>query len=484
MKMKLNLLERQGIVQAAKMELARRDYEHYFLLANPRAKLYPHIKLVCDALQRIIDGEQHFYIIEMPPQHGKSLSITKTFASYYLMKYPDKRSMIVTYSKELQSDFANEERSKFVEWAPRLYGYEVGVNTSNKFTIQGHDGKFFATSINGGATGMSADLLIIDDPIKNAKEAASPTTKESIWHEWNLTFYPRLQKGGSVIVIMTRWQQDDLAGRLLKKMSLPWEEIKLPAIAEGIPEGETDIIGRHNGEALCPPLHSLKELKIHKHDMGTQKFTALYQQSPTIEGGNIFKREWIKYYVPDRATMFRLGLTEKEVMILPRHLDEQVQAWDATFKSKENDDYVAGQTWARRGANIFLRPGWYRERLSFTETLKAIREQSRLYPQATAKLVEDKANGPAIIDVLRKEIPGIMPVSPGSDSKETRALSVSPLFEAGQIYVPHPSWKPEVDDLIEEWCGFPNMPHDDTVDAMVYAVKRLAKSGKGRAVRI
>lgn len=220
-----------------------------------------------------------------------------------------------------------------------------------------------------------------------------------------------------------------------------------------------------------------------KRNIGTQKFEALYQQSPVIEGGNIIKREWVKYYVPDRETMVKLGLTEKDVAILPRHLDESVQAWDATFKSGENDDYVAGQTWSRRGANAYLRTGWCHKRLSFTETLDAIRSQSRMYPEATAKLVEDKANGPAIIDTLRREIAGIMPVSPGSDSKEARTASVSPLFEAGQIYVPHPRWHPEIEDLIEEWVGFPTMPHDDQVDSMVYAVRRLLRNSNRPIMR-
>lgn len=301
--------------------------------------------------------------------------------------------------------------------------------------------------------------------------------------EWLLTFKPRLQKGGSVVVIMTRWQTDDLAGRLLQRSSFPWEEIRLPAIAYDIPNGQTDAIGRHNGDALCPELHDINELLGNKHDMGSHRFQALYQQSPTIEGGNIIKREWIKYYVPDKETQVRLGLTDKEAEILPRHLDESVQAWDATFKSKVNDDYVAGQTWSRRGTDAYLRTGWCHKRLSFTQTLDAIRAQSRMYPEATAKLVEDKANGPAIIDTLRREIAGIMPVSPRSDSKEARTASVSPLFEAGQIYVPHPRWHPETEDLVEEWVGFPNMPHDDQVDSMVYAVRRLLRNSNRPIIR-
>lgn len=470
---KLTAGEKNGIALAAKEELARRSYQDYFLLANPSMRMYPHTKLITDKLQKIADGEQHFYIISMPPQHGKSLTITKTFPSYYLMKHPDKHAMIVAYSQDLYSQFATSNRRAFNLWSSRLFQLKTGKNTSQTFDIVGHRGGFYATSILGGATGMSADLLIIDDPIKNAEEAHSVTVKQKIWDEWNLTFYPRLQKGGSVIVIMTRWQTDDLAGRLLQRSSLPWEEIKLPAIATDIPAGKTDAIGRHNGEALCPELYSLDELKTHKHDMGTQKFTALYQQSPTIEGGNIFKREWVKYYVPDRETMLRLSLTEKDVAILPKHLDDTVQAWDATFKSKANDDFVAGQTWSRRGANVYLRPGWCHKRLSFIQTMTAINQQKTMYPRTSTILVEDKANGPAILDVLQRDISGIMPVSPGADSKEARASSVSPVWEAGQVYVPHPLWHPEIEDWLEEIFGFPNMPHDDNVDSMVYAIRRL-----------
>ncbi|WP_281829564.1 phage terminase large subunit [Lactobacillus amylolyticus] len=471
------------VFKTAKYSLAKRNYADYFLLANPSMELYPHTKLITEKLQKIADGEQHFYIISMPPQHGKSLTITKTFPSYYLMKHPDKHAMIVAYSQDLYSQFATSNRRAFNLWSSRLFQLKIGKNTSQTFDIQDHRGGFYATSVLGGATGMSADLLIIDDPMKNAEEANSMTVKTKIWDEWNLTFYPRLQKGGSVIVIMTRWQTDDLAGRLLQRSSLPWEEIKLPAIATDIPAGQTDAIGRHNGEALCPELHSLDELLTHKHDMGTQKFTALYQQSPTIEDGNIFKREWIRYYVPDKATQVRLQLTDKDAIVIPKYFDETVQAWDATFKSKENDDFVAGQTWSRRGADCFMMPAWCHKRLSFTETLDAIRAMSRQYPQAVTKLVEDKANGPAIIDTLKREIPGIVPVSPGTDSKEARAASVSPVWEAGNIYVPHPLWKPQIEDWLEEIFGFPNMPHDDNVDSMVYAVRRLTGRNRGPVIR-
>lgn len=478
--MAMNKLMKQAIAMAAKEALAKRDYSYYFLLANPKSKLYKHTKFVCEKLQKIIDGEQHFYIVEMPPQHGKSLSITKTFPSYYLMRNPNKHVMVSAYSQDLYTQFAASNRRAFTSWS-KLFGLKTGKNTANEFEVldphgEGSPGSFFATSMLGGASGMPADLLIIDDPIKNSEEAMSPTIKNKIWNEWNMTFYPRLQKGGSVIVIMTRWQKDDLAGRLLQRSSLPWEEIKLPAIAEDMPDGQTDAIGRKAGEPLCPELHDLDELLTHKHDMGTQQFTALYQQSPTVEGGNLFKREWVKYFVPDRQTQARLGLTDKEAVVQPKIFDELAQSWDATFKDGDSSDYVAGQVWARRDADYYLMD-WVHERLSFVQTLSAIRSITAKWPKAKAKYIEDKANGSAIIDTLRHEIAGIIPVTPDG-GKIVRASAVSPLWEAGNVYVPHPLWKPGVEDLLQEIFEFPNAPHDDYVDAMTQALNYIKKHKK------
>lgn len=473
--MELTNEQKQGIALAAREELARRSYAYYFLLANSdiNAKLYDYIEYICSKLQEIIDGKQKHLILELPPQHGKSMCVTETFASYYLMKYPENQVMVTSYGEDMYTRFARKERQHFTDWANRLFGLTIGKNSSNDFTVAGHRGEAYFTSIQGGGTGRPADLLIIDDPIKDAKEAASPTVRENIWQEWTSTFSTRLSANASIIVIMTRWSTDDLSGRLLDKMDFDWEEIKFPAIAYDLPSGQTDAIGRHNGEALNPEKHPIKQLLTQKANLGTQKFNALYQQSPTIESGNIFKREWVKFYVPDRETQIRLHLTDKDAKILPKHLDTSVQAWDATFKSKENDDFVAGQTWSKHGADLYLRPGWCHKRLSFTETLDAIRAMTRFYPDAVTKLVEDKANGPAIIDALQHEIPGIVAVSPGADSKEARAASVSPVWESGNIYVPHPKWRPEIEDWLEEIFAFPNAMHDDNVDSMVYAVKRL-----------
>lgn len=471
----LTTVQRQAIQKAAIEEQARRDYSKFFTLANPDAKLYKHIKYVCDKVQKIADGEPHRYIVEMPPQHGKSTTITKTFPAYYLMRHPDKHVMLVAYAENLYSSFSQSNRKIFEKWGGPLFGVHTAKNTANEFTIRDHEGGLYATSIQGGANGRPADLLIVDDPIKNYKEASSPTKKQTVWDEWVSTFHPRMHKGGSIIVIMTRWQIDDLAGRLLSNYAgyenqfEKWEEIKFPAIAT-----EDDILGRKAGDPLCPQLHPLTDLEEHKHELGTQKFTAEYQQSPTIEAGNIFKRNWTKFYVPDRQTMVKLGLTEKDVSILPVHFHDKAQSWDATFKNNDNDDYVAGQVWFRRDANYYLMY-WVHERMTFTETLNAIRHTTTLYPDTYSKFIEDKANGSAIIDTLKDTISGIVPIDPDG-GKEVRASAVSPMWESGNVYVPHPKWKPQVEDLLEEIYSFPNAPHDDYVDAMTQALNYMRKN--------
>lgn len=469
------MIAKQELLREIKLELARRNYADYFKLAysDINAKLYPHEKYIADKLQKIIDGEQHFYIVEMPPQHGKSMTITKTFPSYFLMKNPDKRTMIAAYSQDLYTDFSTSNRQLFTEWAPQLAGLDIGKNTSNEFTIKDHHGGFYATSMLGGASGRPAHLLIIDDPVKNAEEAASPTIKAKLWREWQRTFSVRLQHNGSVVVIMTRWEIDDLAGQLMKNGAYPWEEIKLPAIAENIPDGKTDMLGRHNGEPLCVELHDYDDLMASKKTNGSRYFAAMFQQRPTIEGGNIFKRSWIHYYVPSRAKMIELGLTENDVSILPRHLDSVTQSWDATFKSKANDDFVAGQVWAKRGANFYMLDRRH-ARMTFTETLSAIKEVTRRYPEAHRKLIEDKANGSAIIDTLKTKIGGIVPVEPDG-GKEVRAGAVSPLWEAGNVFLPHPRWRPGIDDMVEEMINFPNAEHDDEVDAMTQALNKIGR---------
>jgi predicted phage terminase large subunit-like protein len=251
---------------------------------------------------------------------------------------------------------------------------------------------------------------------------------------------------------MTRWHQEDLAGYLLSQHDAKWEEIRIPALAE-----DHDPLGRSPGQALCPERYDEARLEETKLTLGSRMWNALYQQRPSAAEGNIFKRQWWKFY------------SER-----PAQFDCLIQSWDLAFKDTKTSDFVVGQVWGKIGANKYL-VDQIRARMDFPETVRAIRSLSSKY-SCSAKLVEDKANGPALIDTLKKEISGLIAVKPDG-SKEARASAVSAQVEAGNVYLPNPTTAPWVNDFIEECSNFPNGANDDQVDAMTQALKRLESRG-------
>lgn len=243
---------------------------------------------------------------------------------------------------------------------------------------------------------------------------------------------------------------DDLCGRLLEKDkdTKKWEVIEYPAIATH------DEPHRKKGEALHPERYPLEELLRIKSDVGSRDWEALYQQRPTIDGGAVFKEEWIKYWTT-----------------LPNSFDTMIISWDMAFKATDTTDYVVGQVWGRKGADCYL-IDQVRDRMSFTDTIHEFVKLSNKHPRAFKKLVEDKANGPAVIDVLKKEIQGIVPIIP-KESKVARAYAVTPMWEAGNVYIPSPLIAPWVKDYKTELTNFPVVAHDDQVDATTQALREL-----------
>ncbi|WP_413515863.1 phage terminase large subunit [Carnobacterium maltaromaticum] len=472
--MELSQTQLEEIAENALIELAKRNYSDFFYLSHRKQfGLLKHQVYIAPKLQEIAEGEQKFIIVELPPQHGKSTFITETFPAYYLGRNPDKLVMVVSYSEELYKKFGRKNREKFRLFSDSLFGLKISSETSSvsEWGIEGHLGSLYSTSILGGATGRGSNLLIIDDPIKNRAEAESKTIRDKIYNEWQDTFYSRLTADASVIVIMTRWHEDDLAGRLLKEMSLPWEEIKIPAIAE-----ENDLLGRKIGEPLAPEIGKDKKWAAKtKAVTGSRGWSALYQQRPTPAGGNVFKRNWIRYYVPSLEIKMRLGLGD-DVEILPRLFDKQSQSWDCTFKDTETSDFVSGQVWAKKKANYYLLDR-HSERMGIVDTMKAIENMSAKWPDARGKYIEDKANGSAVIEMLTKKLSGIVPVNP-SGGKEVRANAVAPLWEAGNVYLPHPLWKAWSDELVDQLISFPNAEHDDDVDSMSQALIKMTSNGR------
>ncbi|MBC1935190.1 phage terminase large subunit [Listeria grandensis] len=455
-------------------ELSRRNFADFFYLSHgKRYNLLRHQKLIAEKLQKILDGEQKHYIIEIPPQHGKSTVITETFPAYFLMQNPDKLAMVVSYSEELYKKFGRKNRDKFRMYANDLFGLNIDPISSSvsNWGVEGHLGELYSTSILGGATGRGSNLLIIDDPIKNRAEADSKTIRDKVYAEWQDTFYSRLSADGSVIVIMTRWHEDDLAGRLLKEMSLPWEEIKIPAIAEA-----NDLLGRKIGEALAPEIGK-DEIWAErtKAVTGVRGWTALYQQRPSPADGNMFKRKYFRFYVPNEDFKRKYGLGD-DVVVLPRLFDVSAQSWDCAFKDTKNSDYVAGHLWSIKGANYYMIDRDH-DRMDIVRTMQGIRNMSTKWPDAIAKYVEDKANGPAVIQMLRDEIPGLIPIEP-EGGKEVRANATVPVFEAGNVFLPHPLYKPWSEEVIEEFVAFPNGANDDDVDAATQLINKLRYSSE------
>lgn len=290
------------------------------------------------------------------------------------------------------------------------------------------------------------NCMIIDDPIKNAKEAQSTTIRENIWNEWESTLSTRLHKGASVIVIMTRWHEDDLIGRLLDNSPYDWKRLRLPAIAED----DDDLLGRDEGQALCPELgYDERWAELKKQEVGSRTWASLYQQRPSPEQGSIFKREWLQFV--DNA---------------PSRYDDILISWDMTFKDSNSSDYVVGQVWQKVQANYYL-IDMVRGQMDFTQSMQAVVNLKNKYPRCRRILIEDKANGPAIINTLKNRINGIIPITP-RESKEARAYAVTPLYEAGNVYFKNGVY--QLHDLVEELVAFPNSSHDDTVDAMTQAL--------------
>ena len=426
------------------------------LVHGGRWKRARHLDLVCRELENVISGDTKRLMLFLPPRHGKSMCVTETFPSYFLGKNPGKRVVELSYGDELAQRFGKLNRDKVEEFGAPVFGVRMSSvqATKTNWGIEGTDGGMISVGIGGSITGYGADLLIIDDPIKNRQEAESKTYRERLWDEYQSTVATRLHAGGSIIIILTRWHEDDLAARLLNpeygKVE-DWKVISLPALCE---DPATDQLGRQEGEALWPLGGYDEEWAAQKKEsVGTYAWNSLYQQHPSPSAGGLFKRAWWKYWKEPPSDLF-----------------DYVQSWDCTFKDIDKADYVVGQVWGRSKANPANRYllDQVRGRMSFTETLNAMRQLSGKWPQTTRKLVEDKANGTAVMDVLRKEIAGLIPVEP-MGGKVVRAQAVTATVEAGNVFIPDPSVAPWVMDFVEELASFPSGANDDQVDAMTQA---------------
>jgi predicted phage terminase large subunit-like protein len=435
---------------------------------DPRTVQTPALDLIDEALVELADTPDGRLICSVAPQEGKSTRVAKDYPTWVLTQNPDTRIVTASYGQTLANRNGLALRRNIGD-NPQL-GLRIAPDNGAKheWEIAGHRGGVLSVGIGAGLTGRPADLLIIDDPIKDRKEADSELIRQNIWDWWTDAASTRLAPGAPVVLILTRWHEDDLAGRLLAaEDGHLWRVISIPAQADHDPaKGETDPLGREPGEFMESARGRTRaQWEAIKVRAGSRTWNALYQGRPSPAEGDTFERDWWQEYDSaqwiEREDGTRIGLG----------FDEIILSWDMTFKDTKASDYVCGQVWGRRGTDCYLLDQVL-DRMSFVETIRKFRALAAKWPQATLKLVEDKANGPAVISSLARKVPGIVPEEPVG-SKMARASAVSPLVEAGNVYLPPAELAPWVDGFIEECAAFPNAAHDDQVDAMSQALNRL-----------
>ena len=428
---------------------------------NPDYIVSDFSRQVCAALdQLLVDmmaGKRPILILGAPPQHGKSDIVSRYLPAYFFGKYPDKRVAGLSYGSDLASDMnrdvqrimMSDEYSKLFPESQlsskRVVAADVEPKrNSETFEIVGRNGAYIAQGVGGPLTGKKVDLGIIDDPIKNAQEALSPTTKKGIWNWYVSTFVTRMSKASASIIMATRWAVDDLSGRIIES-SPNARVLQFPAI-----DG--------SGKALVPELHPIEKLLETKALLGSYFWAAMYQQSPTVEGGRIIKGDWFVRY--DEAPRF------KKIIITA----------DTAQKTKEHNDFsvfiVAGLA---HDGGIYLidliRGKWEAPELE-QKTADVWNKYKAQKPTAIA--IEDKASGTGLIQKIKREKQIPVKAVQVENDKYTRLLGVQGYIESGYVHIPrNATWANDFITECEAFTADDTHTHDDQVDALVMAINEL-----------
>jgi predicted phage terminase large subunit-like protein len=420
-----------------------------------------HHKVMAKKFQEIADGTCKRLIINMPPRHTKSEFASYMLPAWFLGKFPDKKIIQCSNTAELAVGFGRKVRNLVGSDAYHKVFPEVGLKADSKAAGRwdtNKGGTYFAIGVGGTVTGKGADLLIIDDPHSEQEAAiasSNPEVYDKVYEWYSSGPRQRLQPGGAIVVVMTRWSLKDLTGRILKSSierdGDEWEVINFPAILP-------------SEKPLWPAFWPLTELLALKEELPVGKWNAQYQQSPTSEEGALVKRDWWQKWEGNQAPP----------------CDFIIQSWDTAFTKNERSDYSACTTWGvfykdedQKDPHIILLDA-YKERLEFPE----LKEQAfRMYKEwePDAFIVEAKAAGsPLIFELRRMGIPVSEFTPTRGNDKIARLNSVTDLFASGKVWAPGTRW---ADEVIEQMASFPNSDHDDLVDSSTQALIRFRKGG-------
>lgn len=444
-----------------------------YLASGGRYAVPPHIQLLNEKLLEVADGRCWRLMISMPPRHGKSELASKFFPAWFLGRYPDKRVILCSYEADFAASWGRKVRNTLTDHGQEVFGVRVAQDSSaaSRWDIASHAGGMITAGVGGPITGRGADLLIIDDPVKNSEEAESSTIRERTWDWYRSTAYTRLEPGGAVIIIQTRWHEDDLSGRLLREQANggdQWDEVILPAEAE-----ENDPLGRAPGEALWPDRYPLDRLQEIARTLGSYLYSALFQQRPQPAGGQVFRRDHFRYAHKDGdAYVLRRSTGETHV---PISRCWRFQTIDPSGSVKETADYFVIMTFDVTPANELIIVDIVRTRAETTNHERMLDDaRTRLSPLYQA--VESKTFGLNIYQSFKRKGRAIRELKADAD-KAFRARPVSIQMENEAVF-----FLEGIEHLAEfehELLAFPKGAHDDMVDALAYGGIEVDANGRG-----
>lgn len=402
--------------------------------------------------RRLLDvaaGRTPRLVISAPPRHGKSSLASRYFPAWFLGTLPDRRVILVSYEASFAASWGRKVRDLLEEHGQRLFGVCVrsDVRGASEFEIVGRDGGMITAGVNGPITGRGGDLIVIDDPIKNQTEAVSQHLREKIWDWYETTLRTRLEPAGAIVVMMTRWHHEDLAGRLLagsgRDGSDAWEEVALRAIAE-----EDDVLGRTPGSPLFPERWSLAALEKVRASCSSETWEALYQQRPSKREGGAFKRQWFRYYdsTPDCPIAF---LTV-----------------DLAASLRETADYTVVAAWGLGSDRRLYLLDLARARLEGPDIVPLVRRIAD-ERKASAVWIERVGFQLSLVQEARRASLPVRELAADKD-KMARALPATAWLEGGRVLFPRGA--AFLADFEDELCAFPRGGHDDQVDVLSYAV--------------
>ena len=449
--------------RTATRELSKKDFMAYVKYVWPNFIHGRHHEKMAQAFQRVAEGKVKRLIINMPPRHTKSEFASYLLPSWFLGNFPGKKIIQTSHTAELAVGFGRKVRNLVDSDRYKDIFPDVALQADSKAAgrwATNHTGEYFAIGVGGAVTGKGADLLIIDDP-HSEQEATLAEVNPEIYdktYEW-YTSGPRqrLQPGGAIVIVMTRWSKKDLTGQVLKaaaqRSGEEWEVIEFPAILP-------------SGKPLWPQFWKLEELEALRQELPNGKWQAQYQQQPTSDVSAIVKREWWKIWEDDR----------------PPYCEFLIQSWDTAFLKTQRSDYSACTTWGvffqpddtgKDQANIILLNA-FKERMEFPELKqRAMEEYTEWKPDSM--IVEAKAAGSPLIFELRAMGIPVQEFTPSKgNDKIARLNAVADLFASGRVWVPNTHW---AEELVEEVASFPSGEHDDLVDSMTQALLRYRRGG-------